>query len=106
LRTGISIPLCPPTSIGFVVCQGPQPAAEVSLAGADRFAQSAHREEKPERGDGSVDQPGADLLLRNVQSKVPNVLLRRRIGRPTEEGREVPHVPNVVPPGIFAEPAP
>src|SRR5208283_4855204 len=33
------------------------------------------------------------------------VLPRRRIGRPAEEGREHSHVPNVVPLGVFGEPA-
>ena len=49
--------------------------------------------------------PGADLLLRHMQLKAAKVLLRRRIWRPAEEGREVPDVPDVVLLDFSVEPA-
>src|SRR5271165_4877513 len=64
-----------------------------------------HGEEKPQRGDGGVDRPWADLLPRHMQFKAAKVLLRRRIWRPAEEGRKHSHIPNVVPLGVFGEPA-
>ena len=38
----------------------------------------------------------ADLLLRHVQLKAAKVLARGGVRRAAEEGREVPHVPDVV----------
>jgi hypothetical protein len=64
-----------------------------------------HGEKEPQRGDGGVDRPGADLLLRHLKLKAAKIVARRCIGRPAEEGREVPHVAKVVPLGVFAEPA-
>src|SRR3984957_9453907 len=40
-----------------------------------------------------------------MELKAAEVLLRRRIGRLAEEGRKVPHIANVIPLGVFAEPA-
>jgi len=45
----------------------------------------------------------ADLLARHMQLKAAKVLPRRHIWRPAEEGREGPHVPNVIPLGVFGE---
>src|SRR5208337_1310267 len=56
-------------------------------------------------GDGGVDRSGAGLLLRHMQLITTKILARRRIRRPAEEGREHSHVPNVVPLGVFGEPA-
>ena len=64
-----------------------------------------HGEKEPQRGDGGVDRPGADLLLRHMKLKAAKIVARRRIRRPAEEGREVPHIPNVVRLRLFAEPA-
>ena len=64
-----------------------------------------HVEEKPQRGDGGVDGPCADLLLRHVQLKAAKVLARRRVRRPAEEGREGPDVPDVILPHLLLEPA-
>ena len=64
-----------------------------------------HGEEEPQRGDGGVDRPWADLLLRHMELKAAEVLLRRRIRRSAEEGRKVPHIANVILLGVFAEPA-
>src|SRR5208337_241641 len=60
---------------------------------------------EPQCGDGGVDRRGADLLLRHVQLKAPKILARRRTRRPAEEGCELPHMANVVPLRVFAEPA-
>jgi hypothetical protein len=40
-----------------------------------------------------------------MELKAAEVLLRRRIRRLAEEGRKVPHIANVIPLGVFAEPA-
>jgi len=63
-----------------------------------------HGEEKPQRGDGGVDRPRADLLLRHMQLKAAKIIARRCSRRPAEEGREVPHVANVVLLGGFTKP--
>jgi len=44
-------------------------------------------------------------MLRHMQLKAAKIFARRRVRRSAEEGREVPHVANVVPLGVFAEPA-
>ena len=49
--------------------------------------------------------PCADLLLRHMQLKAAKIVARRRIRRPAEEGCELPHIANVVPLRVFAEPA-
>jgi hypothetical protein len=49
-----------------------------------------HDEKEAERGDGGVDGPRADLLLRHMQLKAAKVLARGRVRRPAEEGREGP----------------
>ena len=54
-----------------------------------------HGEKEPQRGDGGVDGPCADLLLRHMQLKTAKVLARRRVRRPAEEGREGSDVPDV-----------
>jgi len=46
-------------------------------------------------GDGGVDGPCVDLLLRHVQLKAAQVLARGRVRRPAEEGRERSDVPDV-----------
>ena len=48
---------------------------------------------------------GADLLLRHMQLIAAKVLARRRVRRPAEEGREGPHVPDVVLLHLLLEPA-
>ena len=55
-----------------------------------------HVEKEPQRGDGGVDGPCADLLLRHMQLKTAKVLAHRRVRRPAEEGREGSDVPDVV----------
>jgi hypothetical protein len=52
-------------------------------------------EEEPQRGDGGVDGPCADLLLRQMQLKAAKVIARGRVRRPAEEGREGFDVPDV-----------
>ena len=47
----------------------------------------------------------ADLLLRHVELKAAKVLARGRVGRPAEEGREGPHVPDIVFLHLLLEPA-
>ena len=64
-----------------------------------------HGEKEPQCSDGGVDRSWAGLLLRQVQLIAAKVLARRRIRRPTEEGCELPHIANVVPLRVFAEPA-
>jgi hypothetical protein len=64
-----------------------------------------HGEKEPQRGNGSVDRPRAYLLLRHMQLKAAKIVARRRIGRPAEESREGPNMPNVVLPSRFAEAA-
>ena len=49
-----------------------------------------------QRGDGGVDGPWADLLLRHMQLKAAKVLARRRIRRSAEEGCEGSDVPDVI----------
>jgi hypothetical protein len=63
-----------------------------------------HGEKEPQRGDGGVDRPGADLLLGHMQLKAAKIVARRGVRRPAEEGRKGPDMPNVVLPGRFAEP--
>ncbi len=65
-------------------------------------------EKEPQRGDGGVDAPCADQLLRHMQLKTAKVLARGCVRRPAEEGREDPDVPDVTrtlaersaPPGV------
>jgi hypothetical protein len=64
-----------------------------------------HVEEKPQRGDGGVDGPCADLLLRHAQLKAAKVLARRRVRQPAEEGREGPDVPDLILLHLLLEPA-
>ena len=64
-----------------------------------------HVEKEAQRGGGGVDGPCADLLLRHIQLKAAKVLPRRRIWRPAEEDREDSYVSNVIPLGVFGEPA-
>jgi hypothetical protein len=64
-----------------------------------------HGKKEPQRGDGGVDRPRADLLLRHMQLKAAKIIAHGRIRRPAEEGREGPDMPNVVLPGRFAEAA-
>src|SRR5271166_1831894 len=64
-----------------------------------------HGEKEAQRGDGGVDAPCANLLLRQMQLKAPKVLARRRIWRPAEEGRESPDVSDVVLLHLLLEPA-
>jgi hypothetical protein len=77
---------------------GPQRTNEIGLF-------ERHGEKEPQRGDGGVDRSGAGLLLRHMQLIAAKILARRRIRRPTEEGCELPHIANVVPLRVFAEPA-
>ena len=46
---------------------------------------------------------GAHLLLRHMQLKAAKVLVRRRIWRPAEEGREASYIPDVVLLGLLIE---
>ncbi len=62
-------------------------------------------EEEPQRSARRVDAPRTDLLLGQMQLISTKVLTRSGIRRTAEKGREVPHVPDVVPLGVFAEPA-
>jgi hypothetical protein len=55
-----------------------------------------HGEKEPKRGDGGVDRPGADLLLRHMQLKAAKIVARRRVRRPAEEGRKGPDMPKSV----------
>jgi hypothetical protein len=55
------------------------------------------RWQEPQRGDGGVDGPCADLRLRHMQLKAAKVLARGRVWRSAEEGREGPDVPDVIP---------
>ena len=77
---------------------GPQRTNEIGLF-------ERHGEKEPQRGDGGVDRPGADLLLRHMQLKAAKILARRPIRRPAEEVCELSHIANVVLLRVFAEPA-
>ena len=61
-------------------------------------------EEEPQRRARRVDAPRADLMLGEMQLISTKVLARGGIRRTAEKGREVPHVPDVVPLGVFGEP--
>src|SRR6185437_8581408 len=74
------------------------------LRGRTRSGRSSVTVKKNRSGDGGVDRPGADLLLRHMQLKAAKIIARRCIRRPAEEGREVPHVANVVLLGGFTKP--
>src|SRR6516162_1615578 len=63
-----------------------------------------HDEEESQRGDGGVDRPRADLLLRHVELISAKILARRRVRRLAEEGCEPPHVPDVVVLNLLLEP--
>ena len=55
-----------------------------------------HGEKEPQRGDGGVDGPWADLLLGQMQLISAKILARGRVRRTAEKGREGPDVPDVV----------
>ena len=80
------------------LAHGPQRTNEIWLS--DR-----HDEKEPQRDDGGVDRSGAGLLLRHMQLIAAKVLARRGIRRSPEEGRELPHIANVIPLRVFAVPA-
>jgi hypothetical protein len=64
-----------------------------------------HGEKEPQRGDGGVDGPWADLLLGQMQLISTKFLSGRGIRRTAEKDREVPDVPDVVFLYLLLEPA-
>jgi hypothetical protein len=64
-----------------------------------------HVEEEPQRGGGGVDGRSADLLLRHMQLEAANVLARRGVRRPPEEGGEPSHMADVILLHFLLEPA-
>src|SRR5271156_6062980 len=64
-----------------------------------------HGEEEPQRGDGGVDGPCADLLLRHMWLEAAKVIARGRVRRPAEEDREGSDVPDVDLLHLLAKPA-
>src|SRR5207302_8601980 len=64
-----------------------------------------HREEEAQRRNRAVDARRLDAALRLVQLVATQILRRRRIGRPADEGRERAHLANVVAARLFGEAA-
>jgi len=64
-----------------------------------------HGEEETQRRDRTVDARRLHAGLRLVQLETAQILRRRRVGRPADEGCERPHVANVVAARLLGEAA-
>ena len=64
-----------------------------------------HREEEAQGRDRAVDARRLHAALRLVQLEEAQLFRRRRVGRPADEGRECPHVPDIIAPRVLIETA-
>jgi hypothetical protein len=64
-----------------------------------------HREEEAQRRDRAVDARRLHADPRLVQLEQTQVFRRRRVGRPADEGREGPHVADIIATRVLIETA-